>query len=113
MSAKLLRLREQCDAFVTLAEALRTPDGWLSYRAEALCDQLQDCKRQAPARPSTLERICTALINRDEVLQQARGGPGEDAHVGVQLGGGGGRRPSCRSGAPLVAPGGVGPAEPS
>jgi hypothetical protein len=74
MSAKLRRLREQCDAFVTLAEALRTPDGWLSYRAEALCDQLQDCKRQAPARPSTLERICTALINRDEVLQQARGG---------------------------------------
>jgi chromosome segregation ATPase len=44
------------------------------YRAEALRDQLQECERQAPARPSTLERICTALIDRDEALQQARGG---------------------------------------
>jgi chromosome segregation ATPase len=52
---------------------LRTPDGWLSYRAEALRDQLQECERQAPARPSTLERICTALIDRDEAMQQARG----------------------------------------
>jgi hypothetical protein len=25
------------------------------------------------ARPSTLERVCTALIDRDEALQQARG----------------------------------------
>jgi chromosome segregation ATPase len=73
MSAKLRRLREQCDAFVTLAEGLRTPDGWLSYRAEALRDQLQECERQAPARPSTLKRICTALIDQGEALQQARG----------------------------------------
>jgi hypothetical protein len=40
MSAELRHLQEQGDAFVALAEALRTPDGWLSYRAEALCDQL-------------------------------------------------------------------------
>jgi hypothetical protein len=40
MSAELRRLQEQGDAFVALAEALRTPDGWLSYRAEALRDQL-------------------------------------------------------------------------
>jgi signal transduction histidine kinase len=73
MSAELRRLQEQGDAFVALAEALRTPDSWLSYRAEALRDQLQECKRQAPARPSTLERVCTALIERDEALQQARG----------------------------------------
>jgi hypothetical protein len=53
---------------------LRSPDSWLLYRAEALRDQLQECERQAPARPSTLERICTALIDRDEALQQARGG---------------------------------------
>jgi regulator of replication initiation timing len=39
----------------------------------ALCDQLQECERQAPARPSILERICTALIDRDEALQQAWG----------------------------------------
>jgi chromosome segregation ATPase len=73
MSAELRRLQEQGDAFVALAEALRTPDSWLSYRAEALRDQLRECEREAPARPSTLERICTALIERDEALQQAPG----------------------------------------
>jgi regulator of replication initiation timing len=73
MSAELRRLQEQGDAFAALAEALRSPDSWLSYRAVALCDQLQECERQAPARPSILERICTALIDRDEALQQARG----------------------------------------
>jgi chromosome segregation ATPase len=39
MSAELCRLQEQGDAFVVLAKALRTPDSWLSYRAEALRDQ--------------------------------------------------------------------------
>jgi hypothetical protein len=73
MSAELRRLQEQGDAFSALAEALRSPDSWLSYRVVALRDQLQECERQAPARPSTLERICTALIDRDEALQQARG----------------------------------------
>jgi acetyl/propionyl-CoA carboxylase alpha subunit len=73
MSAELRQLRERCNAFNALADALGTPDSWLSYRAEALRDQLQECERQAAARPSTLERICTALIDRDEALQQARG----------------------------------------
>jgi chromosome segregation ATPase len=73
MSAELRRLQEQGDAFVALTEALRMPDSWLSYRPEALRDQLQECEREAPTRPSTLERICTALIERDEALQQARG----------------------------------------
>jgi chromosome segregation ATPase len=73
MSVELRRLQEQGDAFVALAEALRTPDSWLSYRAEALRDQLQECEREAPARPSTLEWVCTALIEWDEALQQARG----------------------------------------
>jgi hypothetical protein len=38
MSADLHHLREQRDAFDVLVEALGTPDGWLSYRAEALHD---------------------------------------------------------------------------
>jgi hypothetical protein len=71
MSAELRQLRERCDAFDTLADSLRTPDSWLSYRAEDLRDQLQECERQAAARPSTLERVCTALIDRDEELRQA------------------------------------------
>jgi chromosome segregation ATPase len=70
--AELCQLRERCDAFDTLADALRTPDSWLSYRAEALRDQLQECERLAAARPSTLERVCTALIDWDEALRQAR-----------------------------------------
>jgi hypothetical protein len=73
MSAELRQLRELRDAFGALAEALRTRDGWLSYRAEALHDQLLEHEGQAAARPPALERICTALIDRDEALQQARG----------------------------------------
>jgi chromosome segregation ATPase len=73
MSAELHQLREPRDAFDALADALGTPDSWLSYQAEALRDHLQECERQAAARPSTLERICTAFIDRDEALQQARG----------------------------------------
>jgi chromosome segregation ATPase len=72
VSAELRQLRERCDAFDTLADALRTPDGWLSYRAMALRDQLHESARQDPARLSTLERVCAALIDRDEALRQAR-----------------------------------------
>jgi chromosome segregation ATPase len=72
VSAELRQLRGRCDAFDALVDALRTPDGWLSYRAMALRDQLHESARQDPARPSTLEQICTALIDRDEALRQAR-----------------------------------------
>jgi chromosome segregation ATPase len=72
MSDELRQLRERCDAFDALADALRTPDSWLSYRAEALRDQLQESERQAATRPSTLERVRTALIDRDEAPRQAR-----------------------------------------
>jgi septal ring factor EnvC (AmiA/AmiB activator) len=72
VTAELHQLREQCDAFDALADALRTPDGWLSYRAMALRDQLHESARQDPAHPSSLERVCTALIDRDEALQRAR-----------------------------------------
>jgi chromosome segregation ATPase len=73
MSAELRQLREQRDALDALAEALRTQDGWLSYRAGALRDQLLEHEGQAAARPPAIERICTAHIDRDEALQQARG----------------------------------------
>jgi signal transduction histidine kinase len=73
MSAELHHLREQRDAIDVLAEALRTPDGWLLYRAEVLRDQPLEYEGQAAAHPSTFERIRTALIDRDEALQQARG----------------------------------------
>jgi chromosome segregation ATPase len=73
MSAELRQLREQRDALDALAEALRTRDGWLSYRAAALRDQLLELEGQSTARPSAIERVRTALIDRDEALQQARG----------------------------------------
>jgi chromosome segregation ATPase len=73
MNAELRQLREQRDALNALAEALRTQYGWLSYRAEALHDQLLEQEGQATTRPSTIERIRTALIDRDEALQQASG----------------------------------------
>jgi chromosome segregation ATPase len=72
MSAELRQLWEQRDALDALAEALRTRDGWLAYRAEALRDQLLELEGQPMARPSAIERVRTALIDRDEVLQQAR-----------------------------------------
>jgi chromosome segregation ATPase len=72
VNAELHQLRERCDAFNALADALKTPDGWLSYRAMALRDQLHESARQDPAHPSSLERVCTALIDRDEALRQAR-----------------------------------------
>jgi predicted nucleic acid-binding Zn-ribbon protein len=73
MSAELRQLREQRDTFDALAEALRTQDGWLAYRVEALRDQLLELEGQSTARPSSIERVRTALIDRDEALQQARG----------------------------------------
>jgi hypothetical protein len=68
MSAELRQLREQRDTFDALAEALRTWDGWLTYRAVALRDQLLELEGQAAARPSAIERIRTTLIDRDEAL---------------------------------------------
>jgi hypothetical protein len=72
VSAELRQLWERCDAFDALADALRTPDSWLSYRVMALRDQLHESARKDPARPSTLERVCVAVIDRDEALRQAR-----------------------------------------
>jgi hypothetical protein len=72
VNAELHQLRERCGAFDALVDALRTPDGWLAYRAMALHDELHESTRQDPARPSSLERVRTALIDRDEALRQAR-----------------------------------------
>jgi hypothetical protein len=68
MSAELRQLREQRDALDVLAKALRTQDGWLSYRAGALHDQLLEHEGQAAVRAPAIEQICTALIDRDEAL---------------------------------------------
>jgi DNA repair exonuclease SbcCD ATPase subunit len=72
MSAELRQLREQHYDLDALAEALRTRDGWLAYRAEALRDHLLELEGRSTWRTSAVERVRTALIDRDEALQQAR-----------------------------------------
>jgi hypothetical protein len=72
VNAELHQLRERCGAFDALANALRTPDGWFAYRAVDSRDELPKSSRQDPARRSSLERVCAALIDRDEALWQAR-----------------------------------------
>jgi hypothetical protein len=75
MNAELRQLREQRDALDALTEALKTQDGWLSYRAEARRDHLLEHVGPAAAYPPPPRHRadCTALIDRDEALQQARG----------------------------------------
>jgi chromosome segregation ATPase len=72
MSAELRQLREQRDDLDALAEALRTRDDWLAYQAEALRDHLLELEGWSTGRASAVERVRTALIDRDEALQQAR-----------------------------------------
>jgi hypothetical protein len=45
----------------------------LAYRAEALRDQLLELEGKSTRCASAVERVHTALIDRDEALQQARG----------------------------------------
>jgi chromosome segregation ATPase len=72
MSAELRQLREQRDDLDALAEDLRTRDGWLAYHAEALRDHLLELEGRSTGRASAVEQVHTALIDRDEALQQAR-----------------------------------------
>jgi chromosome segregation ATPase len=72
MSSELRRLWEERDALEALVEALRTGDGWLAYRAEALRDQLLELEVQATEGASAVERVRTVLVDRDEALQRAR-----------------------------------------
>jgi chromosome segregation ATPase len=72
MSSELRRLREQRDALDALVEALRIGDGWLAYRAEALRDQLLELEAQTAEGGSAVEKVRTALVDRDKALQRAR-----------------------------------------
>jgi hypothetical protein len=72
VNAEARQLRERCSAFDALAEALRTPDSWLVYRAMAWCDVLPESSGQGTARHASLERIRAALVDRDEALWNAR-----------------------------------------
>jgi chromosome segregation ATPase len=68
MSSELRRLREQHDAL----DALRTGNGWLAYRAEALRDQLLELEAQTVEGACAVEKVRTVLVDRDEALPRAR-----------------------------------------
>jgi chromosome segregation ATPase len=72
MSSELRRLRKQHDALDALVEDLRTGDGWLVYRAEALRDQLLELEAQTAEGTSAVEKVRTTLVDRDEALHRAR-----------------------------------------
>jgi hypothetical protein len=60
------------DALDALVEALRTLDGWLVYRVEALRDQPPELDAQAAGGVSAVERVKIALVDWDEALHKAR-----------------------------------------
>jgi hypothetical protein len=72
MSSELRRFQEQRDALDALVEAFRTSDVWLAYWAEALRDHLLELEGQSREGASAVERVRTALIDRDEAPQKAR-----------------------------------------
>jgi chromosome segregation ATPase len=70
LDAELSWYRGQYNALDALVEALRTPDRWLVYRAEALLDQPLELDAQAAEDVSTIERVKTTLVDRDEALHK-------------------------------------------
>jgi hypothetical protein len=64
--------RGQYNALDALVEALRSPDRWQVYRAEALLDQPPEQDAQAAEDVFAVERVKTALVERDDALHRAR-----------------------------------------
>jgi uncharacterized membrane-anchored protein YjiN (DUF445 family) len=73
--------RDQYDALDALAEALRTDNGWLEYRVEAMRDELLEQDARATEDASAVTKVRTALLERDEALRKAR----EDMAVTSQV----------------------------
>jgi chromosome segregation ATPase len=72
LDAELSWYRGQYNALDALIEALTTPDRWLVYRAELLRDQPPKLDAQAAEDVSAVERVKTALVDRDEALHKAQ-----------------------------------------
>jgi hypothetical protein len=64
--------RGQYEALEALVEALRSPDRWLAYRAEALLDSPPEQGSQAAEGASAVVRVRTVLVKRDDALHRAR-----------------------------------------
>jgi hypothetical protein len=72
LDADLNWYRGQYNALDALVEALRSPDRWLVYRAEALLDHPPEQDAQGAGDVSAVERVMTALMERDDALRRAR-----------------------------------------
>jgi hypothetical protein len=64
--------RDQYDSLDTLVEALRTDNGWLEYRLQVVRDVFLDQGARAAKDASAVERVTTALLDRDKALPKAR-----------------------------------------
>jgi hypothetical protein len=64
--------RGQYEALEALVEALRSPDRWLAYRAEALLDSPPEQGAHAAKGVSVVVRVRTVLVERDNLLRRAR-----------------------------------------
>jgi hypothetical protein len=72
LDADLHWYRGQYEALDALVAALRSPDRWLAYRAEALLDLPSEQGAQAAEGASAVERVRTTLLERDDALRWAR-----------------------------------------
>jgi hypothetical protein len=72
LDADLRWYRGQYDALDALVEALRSPNRWLAYRAEALLDLPPEQDAQAAGDASAVERVRAVLVERDDTLRTAR-----------------------------------------
>jgi hypothetical protein len=72
LDAELNWYQGQYNALDALVEALRTPDRWLVYRAEALRDHPPELDAQAAEDVPAVERVKAALVDRDEALHKVR-----------------------------------------
>jgi chromosome segregation ATPase len=64
--------RDQYDALDALVEALRTDNGWLEYRLQAVRDELLEQDAHAAEDASAVAKVRTTLLERDKALQKAR-----------------------------------------
>jgi multidrug resistance efflux pump len=71
LDADLNWYRGQYNALDALVEALRSPDRWLVYRAEAQLDRPPEQDAQAAGDASAVERVRTALVEWDDALRRA------------------------------------------
>jgi chromosome segregation ATPase len=63
--------RDQYDALDALIEALRTDNGWLEYRLQAVRDELLEQDAHAAEDAFAVAKVWTTLLERDEALQKA------------------------------------------